>query len=238
MAVQGSRYEGYMVLVNALVESAGGHVIEDPETGRDVRIGLTSRAGHEAATVLSRLARVAPADVDTATEEEARNALLAGNGGFGVNWPYLYGASADSDAFDDLGWARYPRVDAGRASAPPLGGIHIGVGSFGDHQDLAVDAARCITSVAGQTTYMLRSGNPAAAAAVYDNPEVREQFPMADLIRQSIDEAGPRPASPFYNDVSAAVVDVFHPLRSVDPHRTPSDAAHRVDAVLHDEELL
>ena len=43
---------------------------------------------------------------------------------------------------------------------------------------------------------MVESGNPAARAAAYDDPAVREAFPMADLIRDSINDAGPRPITP------------------------------------------
>ena len=40
---------------------------------------------------------------------------------------------------------------------------------------------------------MIAAGNPAARAAAYDDPGVREAYPMADLIRDSIDSACPRP---------------------------------------------
>ncbi len=59
--------------------------------------------------------------------------------------------------------------------------------------------------------YMVESGNPAARAAAYDDPEVREAFPMADLIRESIDDAGPRPITPYYGDVSTSVQRTWHP---------------------------
>ena len=34
---------------------------------------------------------------------------------------------------------------------------------------------------------------------------------MADLIRHSIDDAGPRPITPYYNDVSTSVQLTWHP---------------------------
>ena len=58
---------------------------------------------------------------------------------------------------------------------------------------------------------MLDSGNPAAKAAAYDDPKVRKAFPMADLIRESINDAGPRPITPYYNDVSTSVQITWHP---------------------------
>ena len=64
---------------------------------------------------------------------------------------------------------------------------------------------------------MLSEGNPASRSAVFDDPEVIEKFPMADLIRDSIDEAVPRPQSPYYTDISAATVREFHPPASVEP---------------------
>ena len=139
---------------------------------------------------------------------------------------------------DDIGWARYPQSVAGTESAPPLGGINLGVGAFGKHPDLAVDAVRCITSVSSQTSYMLAEGNPAARGAVYDDPEVLQAFPMAPLIRDSIATAGIRPQTPFYPDVSAALQQTFSPPRNVQPSSTPRAAASLITNVLADKALV
>ena len=163
-----------------------------------------------------------------------------------TNWAYVYGAAQEAVAdgslpkavLDDIGWARYPKVDAGRDSRPPLGGIDLGVGAFNRNADLAVEAVRCLTSAPSQEQYMLKSKNPAARAIVYDSPDVRRVFPMADLIRESIGAAEPRPKTPYYTDVSTAVVRVFHPPAAVRPDRTPAKAARLVVDVLHDKVLL
>ena len=245
--VTGSRYEGYMVWISSLVSSAGGDVIEDPAAGRDSTPTLDSDAGRTAAEIIRRLAdEAANPQLSTAIEETARNGFQSDNGGFMVNWPYVYGAasgavddgSLDQAVFDDIGWARVPRIDESTESAPPLGGINLGVGAFGKHQDLAVEAVNCITSVESQTEYMLAEGNSGARAAVFDDPEVREAFPMADLIRDSIDTAVPRPRSAYYPDISAATVREFHPPGGVDPDSTPADADQLIVNVLQDKQLL
>jgi multiple sugar transport system substrate-binding protein len=246
--VTGSRYEGYMVWISSLVASAGGEILEDPEAGRDATPTLDTEAGRAAADIIHRVATdgVADPQLSTAIEENARAGFQADDGGFMVNWPYVYGAastavddgSLDQATFDDIGWARVPRVDEGTESAPPLGGINLGVGAFGDHQDLAVDAVGCITAVESQTEYMLAEGNSGARSEVFDDPEVREAFPMADLIRDSIDTASPRPRSSYYPDVSAATVREFHPPASVDPDRTPAAADELIVNVLQDKQLL
>ncbi len=163
-----------------------------------------------------------------------------------VNWSYVHRAATDAVAagaldravLDDVAWARYPRVDRARPSRPPLGGIDLAVGAFGRHPELAVEAVRCLASLRRQAEYMAETRNPAARAAAYDDPAVRRVFPMADLVRESIAEAAPRPLTPFYADVSAAVVREFHPPEAVRPDETPAAAARLVEDVLHDRVLL
>ena len=265
--VQASRYEGYTVLINALVASAGGAILENPEAGRDVRPALASPAGERAAGVIRALGRskAASADLNTSNEGTAQAGFLAKNGGFMINWPFVYTAesaalkglaaqfgAATSDAarsklrkaiadqearMDDFGWTRWPSVVPGRPSAPPLGGINIAVGAFTKHPDDAVDAVRCLTSPESQKTYMLREGLLSTIQSVYDDPDIQKAFPMADLLRQSVAEAVPRPITPYYPDITAAIQRTWHPPASV-TMRTPGESAELIMAVLHDRRLL
>src|SRR2546430_1687042 len=133
----------------------------------------------------------------------------------------------------DIGWARGPWSTPARSGRPPLGGIDLGVSAFSRHPALAVDAVRCLTTADSQRRYMLKSKNPAARAAVYDDPEVRRAFPMADLIRESIGDAAPRPKTPYYTDVSAAVTRTFHPPAAVRPGSPRAAAARLTPGVRH-----
>ncbi|HEV2758566.1 MAG TPA: extracellular solute-binding protein [Acidimicrobiales bacterium] len=246
--VQANLYEGFMVWISALVSSAGGKILENPEAGKNVRPAIDSDAGRRAATVIQQLGRSRAANpaLSTSDEEVARAAFQGDQGAFMVNWAYVYGAAQEAVAagtldkavLDDIGWARYPQVDAGAPSRPPLGGINLGIGAYSKHKDHALEAVRCITSLESQTEYMIKSKNPGARAAVYDNPEVRTIFPMADELRASLAEGAPRPRTPYYTDVSTAVQRSFHPPASVDPNRTPGRAAKLVVDVLKDKVLL
>jgi multiple sugar transport system substrate-binding protein len=246
--VQGNLYEGYMVLISALVSSAGGKILENPEAGKNVRPAIDSDAGRKAAAVIQQLGRSRAANpaLSTTDEEAGRATFQGAQGGYMVNWAYIYGAAQEAVAagtldkavLDDIGWGRYPRVDAGAPSRPPLGGINLGIGAFSKHKDHALQAVRCITSQESQAQYMLKSKNPAARAAVYDNPEVRTVFPMADDLRASLAEGAPRPRTPYYTDVSTAVQRSFHPPASADPNRTPARAGKLIVDVLKDKVLL
>ena len=99
---------------------------------------------------------------------------------FMVNWPYVYHAA--QEAVDDgrprpVGRRRHrlgplpARSAAGTPSTPPLGGINLAIGTFTKHPDEALAAAKCITSLESNIEYMIESGNPAARAAAYDDPD-------------------------------------------------------------------
>jgi multiple sugar transport system substrate-binding protein len=248
IAVQARLYEGYTVLINALIESAGGRIIENPgATADNIRLGVDSQAGREAANVIGQLAAhgVGGPSLSTADEEAARELFQGPTGGFMVNWPYVWPAAQaavhDGEltraTFADIGWARYPRVDATRASRPPLGGIDLGIGAYSHHPQLALAAARCITSTPNQTYYFLHDGNPAARAKVYGDARVVKAFPMAPLLRESLEAAAPRPRSDVYGDLSAALQRSFHPPASVTA-KTPAAASKFILAVLRGRRLV
>lgn len=248
VAVQARRYEGLMVWVNALVESAGGRILSDPEAGDEARPTLASPAGERAAHIVGRLGRSpsAPADLSTAGEEEVRAQFQSADGAFAVNWPYVYqaareavkGGALSQAVIDDIGWARYPRASAERASAPPLGGINLAIGAFTRYPNQALAAIACATSLRSNVEYMMGSGNPAARGAAYDDPAVRARFPMAALIRESIQAAGPRPITPYYGDVSVSVQRTWHPARDVRAEETPERTDEYLSEVLRGDRLL
>ncbi len=97
MAVQGRKNESLMVWVNALVQSAGGTILEEGQEDApadEVVPTIDSEAGAEAARIMRTIAdsSAAPPAISTAGEEESRAAFQAENGGFMVNWPYVWAA--------------------------------------------------------------------------------------------------------------------------------------------------
>jgi multiple sugar transport system substrate-binding protein len=246
IAVQGNRYEGYTVWINALVESAGGHVLENPEAPpEELQLGLDGPAGEAAAQVINEVAGVGGPAISTADEEAARRRFQGDQGGFMVNWPYVWAAWAgeveagtlDQSVVDDIGWTIYPRVSPDEPAAPPFGGIHLAVGAFTDEPEFALDAVACITSEENQKYYMLTNGNPAALKSVYEDPEVQEAYPMAETIVESLDQAAPRPLTPYYAEVSSSLQREFHPPASV-TQDTPATAAELIQQVINGEVLL
>ncbi|MFD1717125.1 extracellular solute-binding protein [Georgenia deserti] len=242
LGVQGTNAESLTVWINALVASSGGEIIPDPEAPADeIELGLDSDAGRAAADVIGRIGRegLGGPGLPTADENASMNLFQGERGSFMVNWPFIWAAIGDAnpDLLEDVGWAMYPRVDASTEAAPPVGGINLGVGAFSEHQDLAYQAVECIVQPQNQAWYFTTNGNPPSAEQAYEDPEVQELYPMADTIRESLEQAVPRPQTPRYNEVSLGLQETWHPPAAVDEN-SPARATDLITAVLRGERLL
>jgi len=240
IGVQAKPYEGYTVWINALIESGGGHIIQNEgASADDMKLGLDTPQGKKAAQIIGDIARGGlGGPAMGSSDETAALDGFAGGGAFLVNWPYTWSALPEKGTdLNDIGFARYPQVEAGKESRPPLGGIELGVNSASTNKDAAWEAIQCITSQENQKAYMLGTGNPAARKKVYDDPEIQKAFPMATLIRESLDAGGARPSSQYYGDISTALYKQFSPPDSVG-EGTPAAAADFILKVLKGEALL
>ncbi|REE05219.1 extracellular solute-binding protein [Citricoccus nitrophenolicus] len=249
LGVQGARAEAMTVWLNALVESAGGHILENPEaSAADVQTGLDTEAGHQAAQIISTIGQEGLGGPGLATQQENEAMLLfqGDSGSFMVNWPFVWPATnaavedgaLPEDLPEDIGWALYPRVVEDQEPAPPLGGINLGVGAESEHPELAWEAIECIVAPEHQTEYFITNGNPPSSASAFDDPAVEEAFPMAPTIRESLELAAPRPQTPYYSEVSTAVQQRFTPPGAVDPEATPAETGQFIMEVLRGESLL
>ena len=222
IGVQGRRYEGYMVWINALIASGGGADHRERRGGRrghaDGRVaGRATRPPRSSAAWPARRRRPPtcrpPARRRPARCSRATTASSWSTGPTSTRRP--------SDAVERArSTSRWSTTSAGPATRRSTAGRPARRRSAAStspsatspkHPDEALAAVKCITSLESNTQYMVESGNPAARAAAYDDPAVREAFPMADLIRESIDDAGPRPITPYYGDVSTSVQRTWHP---------------------------
>ncbi len=130
VGVQANKYEAYVVWINALIQGAGGNIL-DPATvekGRDAKVTINSDAGKDAAAVIKKLADSSAAQPDFSTSNEGTSLgqmfPADGAGEFMTNWTFVYknyegligkpGGPKDKAGFEDLGWARYPADGRGR----------------------------------------------------------------------------------------------------------------------------
>ncbi|WP_374676596.1 extracellular solute-binding protein [Arthrobacter sp. zg-Y1171] len=249
IGVQGARAESMTVWVNALVASAGGEIVQNPDASADeLQLGLDTEAGKQAAEVVSTIGKegLGGPGLPTQTENTSMIQFQGDQGSFMVNYPFVWpatNASVEEGALpasliDDIGWALYPAMNEGEDTAPPLGGINLGVGSNSEHPDLAFEAIECIVSPENQAQYFTTNGNPPSNEEAYNAPGIEETFPMAPVIRDSLELAVPRPQTPYYNEISTGIQQTWTPPSDVNPDTTPAESQEFILAVLRGEKLL
>ncbi|MEH3033965.1 MAG: extracellular solute-binding protein [Aeromicrobium erythreum] len=228
VGVQANKYEAYVVWINALIQGAGGNILDPStvESGRDAKVTIDSEAGYDAAAVIQKLAdsKAAQPDFTTSNEGTSLGQMFPakGPGEFMTNWTFVYknyegligkpGGPKDKAEFADLGWVRYPRTVETDESKPPIGGIDIGVGAYSKHPDWAQQAAVCVTSAEAQSQLAVNEGLMPSRQSVYDSKELRDAYPasLLELYSESVDGGGPRPKSAFYSQVSSAIQSRWH----------------------------
>jgi len=226
--IQANRYEGLVVLVNQLIESAGTSILSGPTTMK-----LDREPTERALAILGRLSRssASPSNVSTSTEDTARLGFEGGDSTFMINYPFVYPSAKENapDVFKQIAAAKFPQVDPSKPSKPPIGGINIGVSAFSKHPDQAFAATECLIKPSNQLEVAKLGGLPPVRSDVYDKPEIDKIYPgFADVIRESIQDAAPRPSeSPAYQDLSLAIQRAIHPTTEIDP-KNPGPAYDRL----------
>jgi multiple sugar transport system substrate-binding protein len=217
--VQANRYEGLVVLVNQLIESAGTSVLSGPTS-----VKLDKGPTEKALQILGRLSHssVAASNLTTSTEDTARLGFEAGNSAFQINYPFVY-PSAKSNApkiFKEMGAAQFPAVEADKPSKPPIGGINIGVSSYSKHKAEAFAAAECLVKPENQLEVASLGGLPPVREDLYDRPAMNKVYPgFAKQIHDAIAGSAPRPSqSPAYQDLSLAIQRAVHPTTKINPN--------------------
>jgi len=216
--VQANRYEGLVVLVNQLIESAGTQILAGPQ-----EIRLEKAATERALGVLGRLSKssAAASNITTSTEDTARLGFEGGDSAFMINYSFVYPSAKGNapDVFKQMVAAKYPQVDPDRPSTPPIGGINIGVSAYSKHPQEAFEASECLVKPENQIEVATLGGLPPVREDLYDRPEMEKVYPgFAEEIRASIKDAAPRPSeSPAYQDLSLAIQRAVHPTTKIDP---------------------
>lgn len=224
--VQAARYEGFTVWVNSMIESAGTQVLSGP-----TEVDLEEVPTKEAIRVMAEYANSdqAPANVDTSTEDTARLGFEGGDSAFMLNYPFVYPSAKENapDIFKQIAATKYPQVTPDEPSRPPLGGINLAVSKFSENPDLAFEAITCLVKPENQITAATLGGLPPVNEALYDTKDIAKAYPgFSDIIRQSIEDAAPRPLTPAYTDLSLAIQRALHPVKDLQPDESSVSEAY------------
>jgi multiple sugar transport system substrate-binding protein len=200
---QFSKYEGLTVNASEAINSAGGSVLD--------KDGKPSLNTAEAKAGLENLAKAyadgnIPKEGITFQEELSRQAFQSGKLLFLRNWPYVYNLATtegSSAVKDKLGIAPLPGKDGPGASS--LGGHNLAVSVYSKNKATALDFLKFMTSEETEKFYATQGSLAPVLGALYTDKDLVAKLPYLPVLKTSIENAVPRPVTPFYPAVTKAI---------------------------------
>ena len=212
---QGAAYEGLTCNAMEWIASYGGGQVVEP----DGAISVNNEAAVEALTLAATwVGDIAPEGVLNYAEEDARGVFQSGNAVFMRNWNYAYAlvTGEDSPIKDDVDVTTLPAGASGQG-ASILGGSHLGVARYSEHQDPAIELVRFLNDTESQRKRAIEASRPPTLSALYQDEEIGARQPFIPLWKPVIDNAIVRPSAPTkadYNEVSSEIWTAAHDVMS------------------------
>jgi multiple sugar transport system substrate-binding protein len=208
---QGSQDEGGVVDALEHVWNAGGDVldgqkvvIDSPEAAQ----GLTLRRS-------MIVDGVAPKATGDYTTQESQAIFTNGDVVFMRNWPFVYGLLSDPETSrvkpDQVDIAPLPVADESDQSFSGLGGWNFMVNATSEGKLEEIwTFIEYMSAPEQQRTFALESARLPTLRRLYEDEEVLNKLPVAELGREALENARPRPVSPYYSDMSLAMAEQFN----------------------------
>ncbi|MDF2701289.1 MAG: extracellular solute-binding protein family 1 [Rubrobacteraceae bacterium] len=212
-AFQGAEYEGGVCNGLEYIRTHGGEVLDPNDPSKVIIDSPESAAGLE--TWHSMIEDgVTTQAVLQYKEDESYGAFIRGDAIFLRNWPYVYALLSNPEESeitpDQVGVAPIP-VSEGNQSYSTLGGWNFLINAASDVQDEAWEFVRWMTDPEQLKTNAIEGSRLPVRRSLYEDQEVLEKVPVARLGKEAIiDNATPRPVSPYYSDISLELAEQFN----------------------------
>ncbi len=200
---QYKQYEGLTVNASEAINSFGGSVLD--------KDGKPSLNTAEAKEGLENLVKAfadgnIPKEAITYQEEESRRAFQDGNLLFHRNWPYVYNLATtegSSKVKDVLGMTALPGKDGPGASS--LGGHSAAISVYSKNKATAHDFVNFLVAEEQQKFFATQGSLAPVLGDLYEDKELVAKLPYLPVLKTSIENAVPRPVTPFYPAVTQAI---------------------------------
>jgi multiple sugar transport system substrate-binding protein len=199
---QGAAYEGLTCDFLEIAFAAGGKVLSDD--GKTAEFDSPENLKALQFMVDGIKDGAAPKAVTTYMEEQARMSFEAGRATFQRNWPYAYATAKKNKAAPDFEVVPFPEFE-GAGKAGILGGHNDVISVYGKNPGGALKVLDYLSSEEEAVILASEFSLPPAIASAYDDPAVKKALPFSAELKQAIAQAKPRPVSPVYPQISAAI---------------------------------
>lgn len=201
LTLQLSQYEGLSVNTLDAIHAWGGSLIDDE--GNVTVDTPEAKAGLQALVDAYGDGTITKASTG-ATEEETLQAFTNEESAYAVNWPYMFDAAEDTPVGDKFEVT--PLVGPDGVGVSTLGGYNNGINAHSKNKATARDFIEYIISEESQMGFAEESFPP-VLASIYDDESLVEQFPYLPALKESLENAKPRPVSPYYKAMTKAIQD-------------------------------
>lgn len=204
LTTQLKQYEGLTVNTTGFIEGWGGSVLGDD--GESVTVDSPEAKEGLQALVDAYADGVIAKDSTSATEEETNLAFTEGRTAYAINWPYMYTNAEEAGSAVAGKTEVSPLVGKDGVGVSTLGGYNNAINVNSENKATALDFMEFIISEENQTSFA-EASFPPVLASIYDDEALVEKFPYLPALKESLENAAPRPVSPFYTEISKAIQD-------------------------------
>ena len=205
LILQLKQYEGLTVAATQFINSWGGEVVGDdgqtPELdSEEARAGLTALVDAYKSDAVAKKS-------DAFTEEETAQAFLGGQTMYAYNWPYMYDSGQSDPTSEVQGkFDVAPIVGPEGAGKSTLGGYNNAINVYSENKATAAAFLEFVISEDVQMGFAKESFPP-VLSSIYDDEALQQEFPYMGALKAALENAEPRPVTPFYPDVTKAIQD-------------------------------
>lgn len=199
LTTQLKQYEGLTVNTLGFINGWGGEVLDD--NGDPAVESDAAKEGLQALVDAYADGTIAESST-AATEEETNIAFTEGNTAFAINWPYMYSNAVEAGVNFEV----QPLVGKNGVGVSTLGGYNNGINVNSTKKQTAKEFIEFIISEENQRSFAEQSFPP-VLASIYDDEALIEEHPYLPALKESLENAQPRPVSPFYPAISKAIQD-------------------------------
>jgi multiple sugar transport system substrate-binding protein len=208
---QGAQDEGGVVDGLEHVWNAGGDVLSGDEVIVD---SAESAEGLELRKSMITDGIAPDASVNYTTQE-SQSIFTNGDAALMRNWTFVYALLASPETSkvkpEQVGISTIPVSEVGKESFSGLGGWNFLVNvASEDKLDEIWTFIEYMTSTESQKTFALESARLPILKSLYEDEEVLKKVPVAALGKTAIENARPRPISPYYANMSLVMAERFN----------------------------
>lgn len=206
-AGQFAQYEGLTVNAAEAINTAGGEIVgadgktatvNSPESAKGLHLLADNYANGNI-----------PKEAITFQEEQGRQAFQEGKLLFLRNWPYVYKLASATDGSSQVvgkfNVAPLPGLTADKPGASSLGGHSMGMSVYSKNKKTALAFMQFMTNAQAQQSNLTNGSLAPTLQSLYSDANNVAAFPYLPVLEVSIENAVPRPVTPFYPAVTKAI---------------------------------